>query len=252
MGCLTRVGCLVVVAAAAAGAYWVYGDRLPSELRRASRNVGNRVSQADSARRASRDSAERAVGWVSVDTLTVDRVLADKVRTKLGGLARDNGPTYVTLDAREAASLLAPALERALPRSASRTQVAFHGETMLLRAEVDLRDFAGSGALGALLGGALGGRDRLRAEGTLDEPIDGHADFRLTALEVKGVSVPTQLIPTLVRIIRERSDAAAPSNAQPAASTAVLPDNALRITLPASVADVRVRNGKLTLYRAAP
>ncbi len=248
MGCLSRVGCLVVLAATTAGAYWLYGDRLPSELRRASRTVSTRVSQADRMRRASRDSAERAVGWVSVDTLSADRALADRVRSKLDGLARDDGPAYVTLDAREAASLLAPALERALPRSASRPEVAFAGERLLLRSEVDLRDFAGSSAVGVLLGGALGGRDQLRAEGLLDAPANGHALLRLTALEVKGVSVPTQLIPTLVRIIRQRS-----ASETSAASTVIaMPDNALRIALPPNIADVRVRNGKLTLYRATP
>ena len=252
MGCLSRVGCLVVLAVAGAGAYWMYGDRLPSEVvrasERASKGVTARVRAADSSRRAKNESAERNVGWVSLDQASDDR-RANAARAKLEGLAKRTGPAFATFDANEIADVLSPALTRMMPRTASETAVAIVGDELKLRSVVELRDFGGASALGTLLGGALGGRDTLRVSGTLDSPTAGVAQLRVRELRLKGVSIPSALIPTIVRLLRDRSGSLAAGRTVRVDS---LPANALLVKLPPYVADVRVHNDRITLYRATP
>ena len=46
LGCLSRIGCIVVLAVGGAAAYWLYGDRLPSVLSRAASGAASRVTGA--------------------------------------------------------------------------------------------------------------------------------------------------------------------------------------------------------------
>lgn len=251
MGCLSRVGCLVVLAVAGAGAYWMYGDRLPSEVvrasKRASQDVAARVRSADSSRRAGNDSAERSIGWATLDDAS-DNAHASAARDKLNALAKRTGPAFATFDAKEVAEILSPALIRMLPRTASQSAVVIVGDELKLRSVVELRDFGGSSAIGTLLGGALGGRDTLRVSGTLDSPSAGIAQFHVHELELKGISIPRALIPSIVRMLRERSGTLGGRTVH----IDSLPPDALLVKLPASVADVRVHNNRITLYRAEP
>ena len=102
---------------------------------------------------------------------------------------------------------------------------------------MDVRDLAGDGALRGLLGAALDGRDTLRMAGTLDLVRPGLAEYRVRELRITGIDVPPRLIPSLLGAMRR--GAAADS----------LPTDALPIPLPKAVADVRVANGKVTLYK---
>ncbi len=256
MGCLTRVGCLVVVVAVAAGGLYFYGDRLPAEVRLASREVTHRVGAFDSSRTARRDSIERSVGWVAIGAAAIDDATAERARVRLRELASVKGPAFVTLTAADAAAILSSSFARALPATASSLALAISGTEVLVRAEVDLRDFTGTGAFGALLGGAIGGRDLLRMSGTLELAQPGYADYRITSLRLKGVDVPSPLLPSLLRIVRERAPRSSAGRTGVLTDTtnapAPLAENALRIALPSQIADVRVRDGRLTLYRAVP
>ncbi len=256
MGCLTRVGCLSVVAAVAVGGFYLYGDRLPAEVRDASRQVTNRVAAFDSSRTAQRDSIERSIGWVFIGDPASDGARADHARARLRELVADRGPAFVSLTAADAAAILSSSFVRALPSTASSLALAIAGDQIMVRTEVDLRDFTGKGALGGLLGGAIGGRDLLRMSGTLALAQPGYADYRVTSLRLKGIDVPSPLVPTFLRIVREGAQRAGSArNAERADSTAVpapIAADALRIALPSQIADVRVRNGRLTLYRAVP
>ncbi len=262
MGCLSRAGCLVVIVIAGAGAYWMYGDRLPKslsgdlaraqkEVAAASRQVTDRLSSADSARRAERTAEERALVWASLDESSVDPSATPRGKDPLLALGRASGPAFVTLSASDAAAILAPSIRRALPRNASEPALAFSDDRIQLRAVVDLRDYTGDGAIGTLLGGALGGREPLRIGGTLSAPRAGMAALRVTDLSLKGIGVPSALIPRLLRTLRSRSGTAR------AESEGTLPavesdENVIEFALPKQVADVRLQHGRLTLYRATP
>jgi hypothetical protein len=143
-----------------------------------------------------------------------------------------------------------------LPPSATTAQLALDDDILLVRTAVSLSDFTGQSAIGAVLGKALVGEDTLFLAGPLEPVRPGLAQFRVRELRIRGIDVPTRLIPGLVRSLRrsevpetERRDSVAVDSG--AVSTLMLADDALPVWLPSTVSDVRVVNGKLTLYRAA-
>lgn len=273
---------MVLVVGGAAG-YWLYGDRLPSVLSRAASGAADKVTDAavrtserldseegsriaaeqEARRRAAREQRDRELGWVTVNA---DQPAAPKV-DPLRPLRRRNGPAYVSLSAKDVAGLLAPLLAQ-LPPSAVAAQLALDGDVLLVRTAVSLSDFTGQSAIGAVLGKALVGEDTLFLAGPIEPVRPGLAQMRVKELRLKGIDVPTRLIPGLVRGLRDaatttsatESKSAASSKAERAGNTVVdsgagapdgLADDALPVPLPKAVSDVRVVNGKLTLYRAS-
>lgn len=246
----------MVLAVGGVGAYWLYGDRLPSVLSRAASGAASRVTDAatkaserldsnqgariasenDAARRAERAKLERSIVWARLTTG------GTAGREAVARLKRRNGPAYVSLRAPELAGLLAAGVSKALPSTASRPEIAIVDEQLLVRSVVALRDVAGDGALRGLLGIALEGRDTLRMAGTLDLVRPGLAEYRVRELRIKGIDVPPRLIPSLLDAMRRSANAGADADS--------LPSDALPIPLPKAVADVRVANGKVTLYKA--
>ena len=256
MGCLSRVGCLVVVAAAGVAGYWLYGDRLPSELSRAAGNAAGAVRDAadnatrrlpapsgkpgaatDSVREAARKAeraAERRIAWA---TVTPETAAPPEVAA---ALTRRDGPAYVSLGAGDLAALAGSALRRQLPPSVSGLQLALDGNHLLVRAMVDVGQMAGDGTLGQLLGTAVSGRDSVRLAGTVEPVRPGVAQVRIDGVRVKGLDVPPRLIPMVVGNLRRGP------------RTEGLAADAFALPLPRAVADLRIANGRLTLYKAVP
>ena len=227
MGCLTRVGCLGVLAVAGAGAYWLYGDQLPGEIGQLAGRAGGAVTGT------APKTPTREIAWSSLNDATADGSEA------IARLGRRGGPQYVTLGAGDLAGFLASALARNLPRSSIDPQVAMQGDRILLRAVVDLRDFAGQGAFGSVIGAAMNGRDTLFLSGTLHTLRRGMAQYRVRALRLKGVDVPPRVIPSLVGTIRPR------------VTTDSLAPDGMPIPMPRYISDVRVNQGRVTLYRTS-
>lgn len=226
MGCLTRVGCLAVVLAVGGGAFWLYGDALPGK-------VGELAGRATGSAAGAKATGAAPVAWASLNDATADGGEA------VARLGRANGPQYVTLGAGDLAGFLASALARNLPRSSIDPQVALVGDRILLRAVVDLREFAGQGAFGSVIGAAMNGRDTLFLSGTLEALRPGMAQYRVRELRLKGIDVPPRVIPSLVGTIRPR------------VGTDSLAADAMPIPMPRFVSDVRVNQGQLTLYRTS-
>ena len=242
----------MVLAVGGVGAYWLYGDRLPSVLSRAASGAASRVtdvattaserldsnqgariaSENEAARRADRATREQTIAWARLSPG------GTAGREAVARLSRRNGPAYVSLRAPELASLLAAGVAKALPSTASRPDIAIVDEQLLVRTVVDMRDLAGDGALRGLLGVALDGRDTVRMAGTLDLMRPGLTAYRVRELRMAGIDVPPRLIPSLLGAMRR------------AAAADSLPSDALPIPLPNVVADVRVANGRITLYKA--
>ena len=230
MGCITRVGCLAVVVAAGAGAWWLYGDDLPHQIGK----LAGRAKQAVASDVSRAPAAAPKIVWSSLNEATVGGA------ESVARLGTSKGPPYVTLAAGDLAGFLATALARGLPRSSINPEVALVNDRVLLRAEVNMSDFAGSGAFGSVIGAALKGRDTLRLEGTIDAIRPGLAQYRVRRLEIKGFDVPQRVIPSLVGTMR------GPFKADS------LAEEGIAIPMPKFVADVRVSNGRITLYRATP
>ncbi len=254
MGCLTRIGCLGVLVLGGAGAWWLYGDRVPSDWRQAARSAKRLVltepptsppSLGGKPNSVPGASASADIVWVPIAQGVEDASASAAAREKLAGLTKRSGPAYATFSASEVADLFALPLTRSLPSTSTHADIALHNDELLLRAEVDRRDFAGNGTIGGLIGTAISGRETMQLTGTLESPRAGLVFFRVRALQLKGLALPPQLIPVVVDVVRRH----APGALQQRTATA-LPDDALALVVSPAVADVRLHNGRITLYRA--
>lgn len=267
MGCLSRVGCFVVVAGAAAVGYWLYGSRLPSKVSQVASATTDKVIDvaSDAARRARasspkenpprgtlrvdsgskhdmavRDSARtrgdvtHALKWVTVSADPVAQ------QTMWALLKKRTGPAFVSLDAQQFTHAFGHALRAPLPKSASNVEVAFDDRQLMLRAMVDVSVLAGDGTLSQLLGTVLQGRDTVQLSGTLDPIRVGLAQYHVEALRIKNIDVPPRIIPMVLKTFRRNH----PNDG--------VADDAIGIVLPTSIADLRLSNSKLTLYKAVP
>ena len=232
-GCFRRLIGLVVLALAAVAAFATRDIWLP-RLRAA---LGASASAPDHAPADSVASGPRAaeVGWVALSYLD-----AEKGRKSLARLTQPKGPAFVTLSAGEFAGALLDSLASQLPASAESLQVRAEGREFMVRASVRLGDVGGSAVLGPLAS-MVGDRERLTLGGTLEPTaVQGVAQFKLTRVKVGDFTVPGPVVPRLVKALKR----------SPTAPGVEL--SALQVRLPTGVGDIRVAQGKVTLYRATP
>jgi hypothetical protein len=93
------------------------------------------------------------------------------------------------------------------------------------------------GSVTGILGALLGERERVEMAGPLRVIGKGQAEFRVTEVRVKDVGLPKALINRLV------------SSVVRGPRPAGLSENGLPIAIPSYIGDVRVQNGKITLYK---
>jgi hypothetical protein len=74
--------------------------------------------------------------------------------------------------------------------------------------------------------------------GTLDVVRSGLGEFRVRSIRVRDLSLPSAMIPKLLR------------QAEHGARPAGVADDALPLVIPSYLADARISNGKITLYKA--
>jgi hypothetical protein len=232
-GMIRRLFSLIVLAVAGVGAYYTRDLWLP-KLRGAM--GGNAVVAAPGApTQTPATTAATDTGWASLSF-----PVAEKGRQALSRLTRPKGPAYVSLTAGEFAGALLDSLAAQLPASADSVQVRAEGSEFLVRASVRLGDIGGRAVLGPLAA-MVGDRERLTLGGTLEPTvIPGVAQFKLTRVKVGDFAVPGAVVPRLVKALKR----------QP--TTPGVEISALQVRLPAGVGDIRVAQGKVTLYRATP
>ena len=217
MGCLRRMGCLVVLVAIAIG-LWITQPRWMPLVRRASNTrelVVERVWQP-----LSPDAAARG-------------------RRAIEGLSSARGPVYANLSANEIASYVVQAAGSAFPASADSVEAAVIGDVLYVRAIVPTKAIASSGALGPLAG-LLNERERVSLGGSFHVVRPGLSEFQLRDVKLRDFSVPRSAIPRLVQQITKGK------------KTPGIADDALAVPTPATLADVRIANGRVTLYKTAP
>ena len=274
MSCLSRVGCLVVVIGGFAVGYGLYGDRLPSKLSEVAGKAVSKVAEVaggaakraasavssdstapsvrdtnrDANRDTNRDTIRKRPGAEQPKATVTPRPIAWATiqPTKLApsnpiaALSAKRGPAYVSLGAGQLAALLGNAVRLQLPKSATDVQLALEGRQMLIRAAIDISMLAGDGTLAKVLRTVMSGRDTIQLAGSFEPVRPGLAQFHVEHLRVKGLPVPTSLIPTVLSTFRRRphSDGVA--------------DDAIGVRFPNTIADMRVTNGRLILYKAVP
>lgn len=222
-GCFRRLGCLVFLIILAIVA-WFNRDRLEAIYRRYAGDP-----RADSAA-----VVRTAGGW---EPLTAEK--ATKGQRAVESLSRPNGPAYSTLTAGEAASYIFLAASRQLPESSEEISSSVKGDRLYVRANVALRELGASKALGPLAG-MLGTRDTVQLGGTMKVLRPGVGEFHVREVRIGSFPVPSAVIPRLIRAMRRGE---VPDS---------LSSGALPMKLPAYIGDIRIADGRITVYRTTP
>jgi hypothetical protein len=217
MGCLRRVGCLLAVVVIAV-ALWVTQDKWLRVIRHS---------------RAQPEATVEGV-WQPLSPEA-----AARGKRAIDGLASARGPVYANLTANEIASYVVTAAGSAFPASADSVEAAVIGDVLWVRAIVPTKDIASSGALGPLAG-LLNEREKVSLGGSFRVVRPGLSEFRLRDVKLRDFSVPRAAIPRLVQQITKgrKTDGVA--------------NDALPVPTPPSLADVRIANGRVTLYKTTP
>jgi hypothetical protein len=211
MGCIARLGCLILLAVAAAVGWLTRDHWLPERYRRT--------------------AAVHTPTWEPLSAAG-----AERTRVALEKLSRPSGPVFQTLSGADVASYVARAVMRSMPASADSVQVMVDGDRIAVRANVKLSDLGGAAGLGAI-GAMLGDREPVQITGTIKVVRPGLGELQATDVKIRGLSVPRGMIATLMqRLSRGSRDPA-------------LDANGLPVPLPRYVGDIRVADGKITLYK---
>jgi hypothetical protein len=219
-GCFRRVGCLVLVIAVVAVWYW---------YARVDRPASTKVSADVS---ATTGAILTNTGW---EPLTIPD--AERGKTAVEALAQRSGPVFANLTPAEAASYIFLVVAKQLPPSAKNAEASIKGDQLYVRSEVELKDFGGAGQLGNL-GFLLGSRDSVLLGGTIQMLEPGLGEFLVKQVKLGRLDVPQGLIPRLVAQLMKGK---------------VVPGiapNGLPMVMPSYISDVRIANGKITLYKS--
>ncbi|MEO8192289.1 MAG: hypothetical protein ABI681_00465 [Gemmatimonadales bacterium] len=223
-GCFRRLGCLVLLLILGVLA-WFNRDRLEATYRR---YAGSPLPVDTSA------VLHSPGGW---EALTPDK--ATRGQRSVESLSSRSGPVFVNLSPGEAASYIFLAAAKQLPASSEDITSSVKGDRLYVKANIALKDFGGAKALGPLAG-LLGERDTVQLGGTISVLRPGSGEFQIKDIRVGAFPVPAALIPRLVKRMRKGE---MPEG---------LAEDALPMKLPPYIGDVRIANGRITVYRSNP
>jgi hypothetical protein len=219
MGCIGKLGCLVMLALLAAVG-WIFRDRWLPMVRGSS---------------ASGDSAAVALREGVWQPLTPQG--GERARRALASLQQTAGPSSVTVGVSDLASYVYPELARQLPPSADSVEAMAQGDRLYVRASVRLQELGGRDVLGPLAG-MLGDRERLQIGGNLRVVRPGLGELVVREIRVGQLPIPAPLVP---RLLRQTSRRERPEGV----SEAGLP-----LRLPEYIGEVRVAGGAVIVTKA--
>lgn len=212
MGCMRKIGCsvLIFLAGAAAVIYYLYVHR-------------------------PRQAEETTAGTPVWAPLTPAG--AARARAAVDSLSRRTGPVFTNIAGADLASYVLDELSKQLPPSAEQLQAAVIDDRLHVRAMVRISDFGGSGVLGPLAA-MLGDQEPVEFGGTLELVLPGLAQYRVKVLRLRELNVPQRMIP---RLLKRISRGARPPG---------LAEDGLPLEVPPFIADVRIGQGQVTLYKS--
>jgi hypothetical protein len=217
-GCFRRAGCLVIIIALVALWYWYARVERPASPAATTTTPPT--------------AASTNTGWQPITTAD-----AERGRVAVEALQRRSGPVFANLTPGEAASYIFLVLAKQLPPSARNAQASIVGDRLYVRSEVELKDFGGAGQLGTL-GMLLGSRDSVLLGGTIHTLKPGLAEFRVQEVKLGRLQMPQSLIPRLITQMKKGKQVEGIS------------PNGLPMVMPSYISDVRIANGKITLYKS--
>jgi hypothetical protein len=217
LGCIRKLGCLVILALIAGIWYWYA-----------------RVEPSRAAKGAASTTARRG-GWEPLSQSN-----AERGQRAVASLAQRSGPVFANLSASEAASYIFLAASRQqLPPSAESVSSAIIGDRLYVRANVALNEIGGKKLLGPL-SGLISDRDSVQLGGTMSVIRPGLGQFLVQAVKLGKIEVPSPLVPRLVAEIRR----------------GVVPEgvaqNGFPMPMPSYISDIRISNGRITIYKNTP
>jgi hypothetical protein len=219
-GCIRRLGCLVLIVALAALWYWYARVERPAAATTGSTDAVTGASNVNT-------------GWKPLTAAD-----AQRGRVAVEALAQRSGPVFANLSPSEAASYIFLVVAKQLPPSARNAEASIVGDRLYVRSEVDLKDFGGAGQLGTL-GMLLGSRDSVLLGGTIHMLKPGLAEFQVQEVKLGRLEVPKSLIPRLIaQMTRGKKKVDGVS------------ETGLPMVMPPYISDVRIANGKITLYKS--
>lgn len=215
---LKRAGCLVLIILLVAVWYWYARVQNPAGI----------TPPTGSASTASSVNT----GWQPLTTADAERGGA-----KVQSLERQSGPVFANLTPAEVASYIFMLVAKQLPPSAKNAEASIVADRLYVRSEVDLRDFGGAKSLGPV-GMLLGERDSVRFGGTINMLRPGLGEFLVQEVRLGRIEVPSALIPRLLSRMKRGKPVEG------------LSQNGLPMAMPSYISDVRISNGKITLYKS--
>jgi hypothetical protein len=216
MGCLSRIGCLLLIVVIAVIG-WLTKDRWWPRL------TGHPST-----------TASTGPVW---EPLTAQG--AERTRQLLTRLSQPTGPVFGNLSGGDVASYVYQSLAKQLPPSADSIAAAVIGDRLYIRASVRLSDLGGTSSLGPL-GGMLGDREQMQFGGTFHIVRPQLAEFQVKDVKLRDLSLPQAMIP---RVLRQTERGSRPEG---------LSEDGLPIVVPKYLSDVRIANGRVTLYKTVP
>jgi hypothetical protein len=217
-GCFRRVGCLVLTIALVCAWYWYTHLRQPAA--------------------ASGTASTTTTGAVAPEWQPLSQADADRGRVAVESLAQRSGPVFANLSAAQAASYIFLVVAKQLPPSAKNVEASIKGDRLYVRSEVDLKDFGGAGQLGTL-GMLLGSRDSVLLGGTIHMLKPGLGEFLVQDVKIGRLQVPQGLIPRLITEMKKHGK-----------QVPGIAPNGLAMVMPVYISDVRIADGKITLYKS--
>jgi hypothetical protein len=215
-GCLKRAGCLVLIILLVALWYFYARVENPAATTTTAASTATSVS----------------TGWHPLTAAD-----AERGRLAVQSLERQSGPVFANLTPAEAASYIFMVLAKQLPPSAKNAEASITGDRLYVRSDVELKDFGGAKSLGPI-GMILGDRDSVRLGGTINMLRPGLAEFLVQEVKLGKIDVPSGLIPRLLTQMKK------------AKTVEGISQNGLPMVMPPYISDVRISNGKITLYKS--
>ena len=214
-GCLRRLGCLVILLLIVGIWYW-YARVEPSHGPKGAGSNATRV-------------------WEPLSQANAER--GEKAVTSLG---QRSGPVFADLTASEAASYIFLAASRqALPPSAQSVSASIVGDRLSVRANIVLNEIGGKKVLGPLAS-LLSDRDSIQLGGTMNVIRPGLGQFVVQDVRIGSLPIPSPLVPRLVAEIRRGP---VPEG---------VAQNGFPMPLPNYISDIRIANGRITIYKNTP
>jgi hypothetical protein len=154
-------------------------------------------------------------------------------------LGERGSPPYTMLLPSDFAAFMLMDIAGQVPPLSDSTEAAIVDRALALRTSLDIRALGGRSAFGPI-GALLADREPMTLAGTFDVARPGVAEFHVRQMTVHGLSVPTPLIPDLVRKFE--------GGQHPVG----LASDALLLNVPRYVADIRIVDDRIAIYRTIP